>query len=83
MKSKITIFSLILIALISFLLIQKLNTDEKDFISELMSLDGSYVGDASAVGYILTASGITYETFSLETRGEPFGITVKLSELAG
>jgi len=65
---------------ISFSLIVLFNgcqTDNQaDMTNELMEYDGKYVGDASAIGNILTLLETEYNGLELSTSDRPYGINV-------
>ena len=74
--SSILLVVIILVFVITFTFyLISINRNET-FPGELMNLDNSYIGDAPAVGHILNASGISYDSFSLETSARPFRIIV-------
>ncbi len=52
------------------------NTESKDNISKLMEYNGEYIGNASAVGNILTLLEITYDKFNLDTSNRPYEIQI-------
>lgn len=55
---------------------------QEGYKNNLEKYQGTYVGDNSAVGNIIKDlySGKHYETFSLETKEEPYGITINYKE---
>jgi hypothetical protein len=70
------IFLISICVILAFLFLDYQNSNSKDTIAKLMDYDSKYVGDASAVGNILTLLEIRYSSFKLTTSCKPYGIQV-------
>lgn len=76
-KVRIRTISDFLICILFMSLLSSCNKIErKEDISKLMEYNGEYVGNASAIGNILTLLKIPYSKFELNTSGKPYGIQI-------
>ncbi|MGD8779339.1 MAG: DUF4825 domain-containing protein [Ignavibacteria bacterium] len=76
MKKIIVAVAILISVTFAVLRISKRQSVEKNVINKLMEYNDSYVGNASAVGNILTLLEVDRDHFSLNTSERPYGINV-------